>query len=169
VVAGFATYGGFAPPGWRAPDRLALAIALAGRLRDPVVRGWVAEDGDGVVGHVTYVPATHARRRSDEPGLAHLGELFVRPARFGTGVAAELLAVAVEDAARRGFSAIRLFTPLHHARARRFYEREGWRAVGGPVDGEPIGLALIEYRRGLRDVAARGDGARGGSGSRATG
>jgi hypothetical protein len=56
--------------------------------------------------------------------------------------------MALEEAARRGFPTIRLFTPVGQARARRFYEREGWEERGEPFDA-PLGLSLIEYRREL--------------------
>ena len=57
---------------------------------------------------------------------------------------------------------MRLFTPAGHARARRFYEREGWEPRGEPTLEEPLGLELIEYRR-VRSLAS------GGSGTRASG
>jgi hypothetical protein len=38
--------------------------------------------------------------------------------------------------------------PSGQARARRFYEREGWQAAGELFDN-PLGLLLVEYRRGL--------------------
>jgi hypothetical protein len=33
------------------------------------------------------------------------------------------------------------------ARARRFYEREGWRPAGDPHDDPVPGLSMVEYRR----------------------
>ena len=43
---------------------------------------------------------------------------------------------------------MRLYTPAGQARARRFYEREGFAAAGGPQD-RGLGLPVIEYRRPL--------------------
>lgn len=149
VAEGFATYRAFAPDDWAPPDRLELALALTMRLRRPHVRAWVIEDEQGMVGHVTYLPAFHARRPSDEPGLAHLEQLFVRPPAWGTPAATELLTTAVRDAGARGFTAMRLFTPTGQRRGRRFYEREGWAARGEPWVESPLGLELVEYRRSL--------------------
>src|SRR3712207_9125840 len=58
---------------------------------------------------------------------------------WGTGLAAALLAEAVSEAAARGFVAMRLFTPVAHGRARRFYEREGWSVAAEPFAEERFG------------------------------
>lgn len=158
VASGFETYRTFAPEGWRPPDVLELALGVVVRLKLPTLRGWVAETEEGEpAGHVTYVPAPDSRPGSDDPALAHLEQLFVRPAHFGGGLAQQLLAVAVSDAAASGFTAIRLGTPRDHHRARRFYEREGWTTDEVPQPEDSLGLVLILYRRELA-----------GSGSRAT-
>jgi GNAT superfamily N-acetyltransferase len=149
VAEGFASYRAFAPPGWRAPDRLELALGIAVRLGQPSVRAWLAEDGEVPAGHVTWLPAAEARHASDEPGLAHLEQLFVRRAHWSTPAASLLLARAVEQAAAEGFRRMRLGTPTGQARARRFYEREGWTATGEPWAEQPLGLELIEYVRDL--------------------
>jgi hypothetical protein len=45
----------------------------------------------------------------------------------------------------------RLFVAAGHARARRFYEREGWLPAGEPFADPTWGLTFVEYRYGLRD------------------
>jgi hypothetical protein len=55
----------------------------------------------------------------------------------------------VGEAARRGARAMRLVTPAAHARARAFYEREGWGLVGEPIWEPMLALDLVEYRREL--------------------
>jgi len=63
--------------------------------------------------------------------------------------AQRLHALALEEAARRRYETIRLYTPHGAARARAFYEREGWE-LAGPAFSEPLlGLDLVEYRRPL--------------------
>jgi hypothetical protein len=57
---------------------------------------------------------------------------------------------ALHAARERGFTAIRLFTPTGQARARRFYEREGWTVNGEPFCDPGFGLQLVEYHRSLR-------------------
>jgi GNAT superfamily N-acetyltransferase len=152
VAEGFASYREFAPPGWTPPDRLEFALGIAVRLRRPNMTGWIAEDEAGAAaGHVTYLPAAESRDPVDDPRLAHLEQLFVRPAHWGSGIAARLLAVAVADATESGYATMRLATPVDHLRARRFYEREGWAPHGEPFSGDAIGLRLLEYRLALRE------------------
>ena len=61
---------------------------------------------------------------------------------------ARLLGLLAEARAR-GFAAMRLFTPAPQARARRFYEREGWALARPPAFDERMGLEIAEYRRAL--------------------
>ncbi len=44
---------------------------------------------------------------------------------------------------------MRLHTPSGQARARRFYEREGWQAAGAHAADAVLGLETVEYRRRL--------------------
>lgn len=148
LVEGFEGYRGFAAPGWDPPRTVEEeAEHLRGRLDEPDVWCGVAEEGGEVAGYVAFLPAAHHRRGSDDPGLAHVFAVFVRPPHWGTGLASRLLADAVAAAAERGFRRMRLFTPARQARARRFYEREGWEPVGAPFDEPKLGLELVEYRR----------------------
>lgn len=54
----------------------------------------------------------------------------------------------MQEAARQGYGAMRLYTPIAQARARRFYEREGWVLEGDALES-PMGMPLVEYRRTL--------------------
>jgi GNAT superfamily N-acetyltransferase len=116
-------------------------------LADPDFHCLVAELDGAVVGQVSTVPAAKAARAVDEPGLGHLRNLYVDRAQWGSGVARALMEAAVEDAARRGFGALRLFVAEGQARARRFYEREGWRRHGAAFFDAVPGLTMVEYRR----------------------
>jgi ribosomal protein S18 acetylase RimI-like enzyme len=80
--------------------------------------------------------------------LAHLWQLFVRPAFWGTGAATTLMRRALAEAAAQGYAAMRLYTPAEQRRARRFYEREGFAQRGDPIPSE-LGFAVVEYRRAL--------------------
>lgn len=150
VAEGFASYHAFAPEGWTAPGRLELAIGLAGRLLQDDVDVAIAEDACGAsAGHVVLISAARSRLPSDDPALGHLEQLFVRSGHWGDGTASALLAWALGAAPARGFATLRLYTPLDHARALRFYEREGWERVGEPLEGEPVGLTLVQLRRAV--------------------
>ena len=143
---GFASYRSFAPQGWEPPA--GELDFLRTRLGDPDVWCMVAEAGGDLAGHVSLMPASaHGRRPSPRLDLGHLWQLFVRPAFWGTGLATELHLRMVCEAGTRGFREMRLFTPVDHGRARRFYEREGWGAVGEPFDEREFGMDLLEYRR----------------------
>ncbi len=149
VIEGFEHYRAFAPPGWEPPP-LAAELEIAVRLL-PDAHVWtrVAEEGGRIVGQVSILPATMAGVPVADPALAHLRNLFVDREHWGSGVAATLLDASAAEARERGFSTMRLFTPAGQARARRFYEREGWRVVGEEFDVPAIGLPLVEYRYSL--------------------
>lgn len=149
VAEGFATYRAITPPGWKPPDALELALGFAVQLRSEDLWCGVIEHDGTIVGQVGVGSALMSLRPSDEPGLAHLQNLFVARAHWGTGMATVLLAGAIEHAASRSFTTVRLFTPVEQARARRFYEREGWTVAGDPFDDAKMPFALIEYRRPL--------------------
>jgi GNAT superfamily N-acetyltransferase len=151
VHAAFERYREFAPPFWRPPELVAQVERLRGLLSDGLIWCVLAEtdEGEGIAGQVSFVPADAARGPAgDEPHLAHLSGLFVEPRWWGSGVAATLHDKALAEAARRGYTSMRLFTPAGQARARRFYEREGWAAATERSD-VAAGLPTVEYRRGL--------------------
>jgi GNAT superfamily N-acetyltransferase len=77
--------------------------------------------------------------------MAHLWQLFVLPDWWGSGVADVLHREFIAEARNRGYERARLYTPAAHERARRFYERRDWRALGEQLNPE-LGLALAEYR-----------------------
>jgi GNAT superfamily N-acetyltransferase len=147
MVEGFATYVEFAPAGWQpqTPPEDAFRAMLA------LDSHWcaIATDDDGApLGHSAFLDSADSGHPDPEPGLAHFWQLFVRPSRWGTGLASELMARAIDAARERGFATMRLFTPSGQARARRFYEREGF-ALVREFDDDRLGLRVAEYRRPL--------------------
>ena len=119
------------------------------RLPDPDWWCLIASDGDTVAGHVAFMPAVKHRWPVEDPSVAHLLQLFVRPAFWGGGIAARLHAAALGEAASRGYTSMRLFCAEAHARARRFYAREGWTTVGEARFEPGIALDIVELRRAL--------------------
>jgi GNAT superfamily N-acetyltransferase len=147
---GFEGYGTFAPRGWTPPDRQAEEKGIRDRLSRPSAWCVIAHDGDAVAGHVGFLAARE--REGDReliPGLAHLWALFVREPYWGSGLAGRLHAMALAEAHARGYRAMRLHTPSGQARARAFYEREGWTTDGAAWFEPMLALDLVEYRRGL--------------------
>jgi RimJ/RimL family protein N-acetyltransferase len=140
VEQGFETYRSFAPPDWRPPPQR--VAGYRERVARPGNWGLVAEEHGRVVGHVAFEPSGFA-------GLAHLWNLFVAESHWGSGLATELHDRAIAAATEPGYEEMRLYVPGLHARARRFYEREGWRFERDGVTEIQIGLDLVELRRDL--------------------
>ena len=149
VVEGVADYPAFAPPGWTAPafeDELAHHRVDLGEAHYHCI---VAELDGAIVGQITVVPAARAPRAVDDPALGHVRNLFVDRSQWGSGLATRLHAAVVDAARELGFAELRLFVAEGQARARRFYEREGWSLARPPAFDERIGLEIAEYRRAL--------------------
>jgi GNAT superfamily N-acetyltransferase len=100
----------------------------------------VAFDGDEPAGQVGLLA-------DPAPATVYLWQLFVRPLYWGTGLADRLHAAFLAEARARGYQRGRLRTPAGHARARRFYERNGWVTDGVASYEERIGLDLLFYDR----------------------
>jgi GNAT superfamily N-acetyltransferase len=143
VYEGFESYREWAPRGWDPPAPELHLNGIRERLADPGCVCLLAEAGGEPAGQVAYLPSR------EEAAVAHIWMLFVRRALWGSGVATLLLSRAVGAATREGYAGMRLHTPAEHARARAFYEREGWKA-NSPAFYEPmLGLTLVTYRIGL--------------------
>ena len=148
IVEGVGDYPAFAPATWIPPTAADEAEHLRELLADERVRCVVAEaERSRIIGQVTVLPAATAARPVDEPELAHLRNLVVDRDFWGAGVARLLHAAAIDTAREHGFTSIRLFVAEGQARARRFYEREGWSPVDEPFFDPVPGLPLVEYRR----------------------
>ena len=130
----------WAPAGWTPPSHEAELEKAHEAVSSPTRRTFVAETGGQIGGYASLELAN--------PAIAELKRLFVRPEHWGIGIASALLEEAVGTAFAEGYRSMTLFTPAANARARRFYEREGWHAAGARQD-EELGLELTEYRRAL--------------------
>jgi GNAT superfamily N-acetyltransferase len=160
IADAFVGYRAFASAGWQPPPASKQARGLQDWIADPGFWGELASEEQTLVGHATFIPATrHSFRAASDPSLAHLGHLFVKPPYWGSGIATQLLDHATSAAASRGFAAMRLFVPTGQARARRFYAREGFIAVGEPFEFG-LGLPVLEYQRSLAQPAQAGQARR---------
>jgi GNAT superfamily N-acetyltransferase len=148
---GFESYRAWTHPGWRPPDHRLELRGIRERLRRADTWCLIAlEPGGEAAGHVGFQAASHREPPyATIAGRAHLWMLFLRPGWWGTGLARHLHGLAVAEAARQGYRTMQLYTPVGQARARAFYEREGWTPDGRPF-GEPLlDLELVRYRREL--------------------
>ncbi|HWO71605.1 MAG TPA: GNAT family N-acetyltransferase [Actinomycetota bacterium] len=106
---------------------------------------WVAERDGRVVGFCVTGPSEDA---DADRGTAEVYAIYLRPEVVGTGVGRRLFEHAVEDLRRRGFRRATLWVLEANERARRFYERAGWRPDGA-VNEERIdcaNLPTVRYR-----------------------
>jgi GNAT superfamily N-acetyltransferase len=142
VALGAATYVAFAPAAWSPWPPAGDVEMLAARLARRDTWALLAEIAGEPAGHVALFPDWRPG------GGVYLFQLFVRPAWFGTGLAAGLHEAFLAEARARGYRHARLNTPAGHARARRFYERRGWRRDGAPETWR--GLPVVEYACRLR-------------------
>jgi GNAT superfamily N-acetyltransferase len=96
---------------------------------------WVAEREGAIVGLAVC---------SRDEGTAELRDLYVVPKAWGSGIARALHDTALDWMRPRATGAI-LWVGEGNARARRFYEREGWRADGETRES-PLGPRELRYR-----------------------
>jgi GNAT superfamily N-acetyltransferase len=150
VRQGFDGYRAFLAAGWDPPAEEFEEARITERLGLDDTWCRIALDGGEPAGHVAFLAAREqTEARPLIPGLAHLWMLFVREPWWGSGLAPHLLALAVAEATGQGYAAMRLFTPAGQARARAFYEREGFAMHRGPFWEPMLAFDLVEYRREL--------------------
>ena len=159
VQQGFESYREWAPRGWDPPEADLHLAGIRERLVRPECWCAVAVDGSEPAGQAAFT-APQAASPAARESTAHLWMLFLRPGWWGTGLASRLLDAAVAAAGARGRTGMRLHTPTAHARARAFYEREGWTPTGEEYYEAMLGLELVEYRRSLGLCGPRGRGSR---------
>ncbi|GAA5210465.1 GNAT family N-acetyltransferase [Streptomyces thinghirensis] len=116
---------------------------LFARAPDHVVN-LVAEDAGGeVVGWACHGPYRDGEQLTAD---AELYALYVDAGRFGTGVGQALLGESVRRCTAAGHARMLLWVLEGNARARRFYERSGFRADGTEEPFEVDGVAVPEVR-----------------------
>jgi ribosomal protein S18 acetylase RimI-like enzyme len=113
-------------------------------LSDGTASALVAEDDDGIYGW-----ATVGRSRDPDAGdeVGELWSLYVHPRCWGRGLGRELHDACLEELRRRGFAQATLWVMDTNERARRFYERQGWR-TDGSVKADRVG----ELQTPIEDV-----------------
>src|SRR5947207_7875108 len=127
MARGNATYREFAPRFWQPPpvERTQSQWYLRLREADRWTRVAVGRDGD----LVALASWRAARERGEEgpqiPGVSYVSHLYVRPERWGNGIASGLLERAESAMRESGCRQAILWTPTG-APARGFYERFGW-------------------------------------------
>jgi ribosomal protein S18 acetylase RimI-like enzyme len=104
----------------------------------------VAVDDGALVGVVSFEPYRIRGDAIADDQLAYLRLIAVDPSLWGSGLAARLLRWASARMLEAGFTAAYLSCGEQNGRARRFYEREGWR-VGPRTRTHADWGAMVEY------------------------
>lgn len=102
--------------------------AWAGEFADPRYRFRVAEVDGEIVGYLKLGPSA-LPVETDKRAL-ELRQIYVLKAHHGSGIAAALSEWAIDEARRGGFEELYLTVYVDNHRARRFYDRYGFEAVG---------------------------------------
>jgi GNAT superfamily N-acetyltransferase len=150
VGAGISQYREWAPDWTPAGPSLEMRDRLS-PLYDDDARAWVllACDGDEAVGVASIAVITGADSRVPPEGTIYLWQMFVRRDRQGSGLAGAMLDRLLEEARRRGYTRIVLWTPAGAAQARHYYEREGFELTGEEDPDSTFGLPLVQYGRDI--------------------
>jgi GNAT superfamily N-acetyltransferase len=97
-------------------------------IEDEATVTWVAEMQGRVVGFASVGPS------GTEEGAGELYAIYVLPEARGSGAAPELMAAVKAWFTSAGYAGAMLWVLADNPRARRFYEREGWRADGTRIE-----------------------------------
>lgn len=124
---------------------------LAHTARSSVTRLVAVEDGN-VVGFAVAGP----EQDDVTPPRGELVVCNVHPEAWGRGHGTALLAACCEHLRAAGFDEAVLWVHPDNARARRFYEREGWSPTGRDRSADVLDVSVPEtqYARSLRQPPA---------------
>ena len=120
-------------------------------LSNPEITALVGEEVGEIVGFSTVRRATDVDL--DTGLVAEMPTLYVHPAAWGRGYGLALCTATEVRAAEAGYAELVLWVLEINEQARRFYERNDFRADGarktddGPV---PTSLIAVRYRKRLR-------------------
>lgn len=115
---------------------------FSARARDGVVNLVAEQDGE-IVGWAAYGPYRDGEVRTHD---AELYAIYVDPGKYGGGIGHVLLHESLRRCEAAGHGTILLWVLKGNARARRFYERAGFRADGAEEPFEVDGVAVPEVR-----------------------
>jgi ribosomal protein S18 acetylase RimI-like enzyme len=110
---------------------------------------WLADSAGQVAGFASVGPSRDA---DAQVGTGELYTLYVMPEMWDRGVGADLLRRAEHDLIDHDYAEATLWVLADNARARRFYERAGWRTDGAErieCIGE-VRLREVRYRKVLQ-------------------
>jgi GNAT superfamily N-acetyltransferase len=107
---------------------------------------------DGESSGYCYVAAP-GRGEGDDSRMAEVVAIYVDPRSWRRGVGRELLAAAAEEATRRGFDELTLWSFERNERALGFYAALGWEREEARRPHEPTGAPTVRLRLALGQTA----------------
>ncbi|WP_262056616.1 GNAT family N-acetyltransferase [Streptomyces sp. STR69] len=110
---------------------------------DGSVVNLVASRGEEIIGWAAFGPYRDGEVRT---GDAELYAVYLDPRHLGTGAGRALLREVLRRCAALGHDRVFLWVVRGNARARRFYERAGFRADGAEEPYEVEGVLVPEIR-----------------------
>jgi len=116
--------------------------------------------GSGIIGYASFgperdadgIPIRHQAGPARPPGVssAELYAIYVTPAWWSTGAGRDLLRRVLQETQAEGYPRIVLWVLERNTRARRFYERSGFRLDGRAHGLDWLGgVTEVRYSRGL--------------------
>lgn len=116
--------------------------------RDRIAAGDTLLVTDDGTGFVSFGPS----RDPDGEGVGEVYAIYVDPGHWDTGRGRELMEAAVAALQEAGFEEATLWVLEDNPRARRFYERAGWRTDGEAKEDEFLQTRVreVRYRISLR-------------------
>jgi GNAT superfamily N-acetyltransferase len=121
--------------------------ARAARRRGADLSGQHVAEADGeVLGWAVVGPYRDDEGDAPAAGCGEIEAIYARPDVVGTGVGRVLMAYALGELRRQELSPVLLWVLAANDRARRFYEKAGFRADGATHDYEIAGATLPEVR-----------------------
>lgn len=113
------------------------------RPESPDIRIWVLSDNGSIVGYSRTGP----NRDSDigDASVAEVYGFYTHPNAWGSGAGSLMMDGVLNDFRERGFQSSTLWVVDENPRARRFYEKKGWRHEPGPVN-TCFGAPEVRYR-----------------------
>lgn len=150
MVTGNSTYREWAPRFWHPPGFERTQAQWHLRLREVDRWGRVAIGRDGaLVALASWLPARkHGEEGPRIPGVGYVSHLYVRPDRWGNGIASGLLELAETAMREARCTRAILWTPTG-APARGFYERCGWELDGRERWSSELRLPMVGYEKHL--------------------
>ncbi|MEU6302427.1 GNAT family N-acetyltransferase [Streptomyces chartreusis] len=115
---------------------------------DASVLDLVAERDGEIVGWACHGPYRDGEARTED---VELYAIYVDPGRYGAGIGHALLQESLRRCTAAGHPRMLLWVLKDNARARRFYERAGFRADGAeePFEVEGVDVPEVRYAREL--------------------